>query len=210
MPANPTNNVFGVYLKNKNTSGVESLPVEEEQPVSPYNMLVIRNTFNNGTASVMLLNYTSSYLPFYVKSNTFNSASVLGILGRNMTGTIKDNIISNSGEAIPMGIHLIASSPDLYNNTIVSENVSLHTIGSSYPNLKPLVSGSNLSWTGGKNRFTSVQSDNIQLVNSGNIYTNLGENRFNISDTSANRYHIYGWVDTSMHKYSGNNNCLPA
>ena len=170
-------------------------------------MFLIHNTFNIGTVSAMLMNYTSSYLPFYVKSNTINSACVCGIVGRNMTGSIKDNIISLTGALIPMGIHLITSSPDLYNNIINTENVSLHTVYSSYPNLAPVVSGTSLSWTGGKNRLTSLNSDNIQISAAGNAYTNLGENRFTIQDTSENRYHIFGWVDTSLHKYFSMNNC---
>ncbi|MBL8007758.1 MAG: hypothetical protein JNJ56_09515, partial [Ignavibacteria bacterium] len=168
---------------------------------------LINNTFNNGTASALLLNYTSSYLPFYVKGNTFNSASSVGIIGRNFTGSIKDNVFSNSGSIIPMGIHLITSSPDCYNNAINSENVSLHTIGSSFPNLAPSVSGSSLSWHGGKNLLSSLQSDNILLVNAGNVYTNLGDNRFTVSDTTENRYHIYGRVDTSMQLYTSKINC---
>ncbi|MBL8006064.1 MAG: hypothetical protein JNJ56_00910, partial [Ignavibacteria bacterium] len=111
MPANQSNRIFGVYLKNNNTTGVESLPDVNEGPAIPFSMFLINNTFYNGTASALLLNYTSSYLPFYVKGNTFNSASTAGIIGRNITGSIKDNVFSNSGSIIPMGIHLIASSP---------------------------------------------------------------------------------------------------
>ncbi|MBL8006103.1 MAG: T9SS type A sorting domain-containing protein [Ignavibacteria bacterium] len=207
MPANPSNRIFGVYLKNNNTTGVESLPDENEGPAIPFSMFLINNIFNNGTASTLLLNYTSSYLPFYVRGNTFNSAGSVGIIGRNITGSIKDNVFSNSGSIIPIGIHLITSSPDFYNNAINSENVSLHTIGSSFPNLAPSVSGSSLSWHGGKNLLSSLQSDNIQLVNAANVYTNLGENRFTVSDTAENRYHIYGWVDTTEQMYFGRNNC---
>lgn len=206
MPYNPADRHIGVYLKNNNTTGVENLP-EENEPAPNYRMFLIHNTFNNGTVSAMLMNYTSSYLPFYVKSNTLNSSCAYGIVGRNMTGSIKDNIISYTGALIPMGICLSASSPDLYNNTINTENVSIHTISSSYPNLAPIVSGSGLSWTGGKNRLISLNSDNIQIGAAGNAYTNLGENRFTIQDTSENRYHIFGWVDTSMHKYFSMNNC---
>jgi hypothetical protein len=204
MPVNQANNVFGVFLKNTNTEGLESLP-EEIEPAPIYRIFLIDNIFNHGKVSLLLLNYTSSFLPFYVKGNTFNSAEVIGLLGRNITGSIKDNITSNND--IPMGIHLIASSPDLFNNTISSQNASLHTIGSSYPNLAPIVSGSSLVWRGGKNRLSSIQSDNIQLVHAGNVYTNLGENRFTVADTSENSYHIYGWTDTSVHNYSGKNNC---
>ncbi|MBS1552985.1 MAG: T9SS type A sorting domain-containing protein [Bacteroidetes bacterium] len=206
MPDNPADRHIGVYLKNNNTTGVENLP-EENEPAPNFRMFLIHNTFNNGTVSAMLMNYTSSYLPFYVKSNTLNSSCACGIVGRNMTGSIKDNIISYTGALIPMGIHLITSSPDLYNNIINTENVSLHTVYSSYPNLAPAVSGSSLSWTGGKNRLTSLNSDNIQIGAAGNAYTDLGENRFTIQDTSENRYHIFGWVDTSLHKYFSMNNC---
>ncbi len=207
MPVNPisSKNVFGVYLKNNNAEGVESLPEENEPPTSPYSMYLINNTFNNGSASVVLLNYTSSFLPFYIKGNIFNSAKVIGLIGRSISGTIRDNVTSNNN--IPIGIHLITSSPDVFNNAISSKNVSLHTIGSSYPNLAPVVLGNNLLWRGGKNRFSSLESDNIQLVNAGNVYTNLGENRFQIIDTLPDRYHIYGWVDTTVQKYFARNNC---
>jgi hypothetical protein len=52
MPANPANNVFGVFLKNSNTEGVESLP-EENEPAPQYRMFLIDNIFNHGKISVL-------------------------------------------------------------------------------------------------------------------------------------------------------------
>lgn len=52
MPSNPADNVFGVFLKNSNTEGVESLP-EENEPAPQYRMFLIDNAFNHGKISVL-------------------------------------------------------------------------------------------------------------------------------------------------------------
>jgi hypothetical protein len=204
MPVNLSYGNFGIYLKSNITGAIESLPEENETPLSPYSIYVINNTFNNGAVSLLLTNYTSSYLPVFVKNNVFNNASVIAILGRNITGTIRDNRIMNF--SIPMGIHIINSSPALYNNTVNTGNASLHTIGSSYPDLSPFVYEGIKTWKAGRNKLSSLYSDDIQLVNAGNVYVNNGENKFTVSDTAFN-YHIYGKVDTNVFKLMGLNNC---
>ena len=77
-----------------------------------------------------------------------------------------------------MGMHLVSSSPALFNNTLSTANVSLHTIGSSYPDLSPLIDGTNKMWKAGRNNLSSLNSDNIQLATPDNIHLNLGENKF--------------------------------
>ena len=200
----------GVYLKNSSTSGdVEAAsPIGEEDEdiatATPYSLNLIHNVFNNGSNSVILANYTSNILPYYIKGNTFNAAYLLSLLGMKITGTIRDNVSTDSNTEL--GLHLINSSPNMYNNAIFSKNVSLHLIGNCYPNLAPYISGSQMVWSGGKNRFTTDLYDNVQLVGHSNVYTDFGENRFNILDT-ANSYHIYGWLDSTIFKYSSRNNC---
>ncbi len=195
----------GIFLKNSGSGEPESAgQTEEESMPYPYSLNIVNNTFNNGSGSIILANYISNILPYYIKGNIFNSASKLGLLGLKITGTIKDNIISDFD--IPIGIHLVNSSPNLYNNTIISADVSLHLIGNSYPNLSPYIYGNQLTWMGGKNRFTSQNYDNIQLNSKTNVYTDFGENRFMIFDT-ASAYHIYGWLDSTISKYGARNNC---
>ena len=178
MPSNPSSHVFGVYLKSNNTQGSSSVTsvTENETPLSQYSIYILNNSFNNGSASLVLANYTSSYLPVFVKGNYLASASIIGILGRSISGTIRDNRILNY--SIPMGMHLVSSSPALYNNTLSTANVSLHTIGSSYPDLSPLIDGTNKIWKAGRNNLSSLNSDNIQLATPGNVHVNLGENKF--------------------------------
>ncbi len=154
---------------------------------------------------MILANYTSNVLPYYIKSNNFNSANLIGLIGMKISGTIKDNYTSSFNTQ--MGIHLINSSPNLYQNTIASKNVALHLVGHCYPNLAPYFYNNQAIWTGGKNRLSSQFNDNIQLASPGNVYTNFGENRFHVFDTTNSSYHIYGWVDTSVTSYNAINNC---
>jgi|GEM_PF-1520343 len=205
MPSNPASHVFGVYLKSNNTQGNSSVSsvTENETPLSQYSIYILNNSFYNGTASIIMANYTSSYLPVFVKGNYLASASIIGILGRSINGTIRDNRILNY--SIPMGMHLVSSSPALYNNTISSANVSLHAIGSSYPDLSPIIEGTNKMWKAGRNNLSSQNSDNIQLATPENVHVNLGENKFTI-DTTDN-YHIYGYVDSTVNKFFARKNC---
>lgn len=193
----------GIFLKNSG-SGESSGQTEEESMPFPYSLNIVNNTFKNGSVSMILANYLSNVLPYYVKGNSFDSSYSVGLLGLKITGTIRDNVSSDF--MTPLGFHLVNSSPNLYNNTVIARDVSLHLIGNSYPNLSPYIYGNQLTWTGGKNRFTSLNYDNIQLVHPANVYTDFGENRFTIFDT-ASAYHIYGWLDSTITKYAGRNNC---
>jgi hypothetical protein len=209
MPVNSSldNNYYtGIFLKNVSNYGEPESAgqIEEEAAASPYSLNIINNKFKNGTGSMILANYITNFLPYYIKGNEFDSASSVNILGVKITGTIRDNVSSDF--VTPIGMHLVNSSPNLYNNTIISRDVSLHLLGKSYPNLSPYVYGNQLTWTGGKNRLTAKFFDNIQLVSKNNVYTDFGENRFMIFDT-ASSYHIYGWLDSTISKYAGRNNC---
>jgi len=192
----------GVYLKNSSTIEAAGGDIEEDQSTN-YSLNIIDNTFSNGCASVILANYTSNYLPYIISDNIFNNTASVNIIGMKISGTIRDNNFTS--DDVPLGIHLINSSPNLYKNTINSRDVGLHLVGHCYPNLAPYVSGEDLVWTGGNNYITTTDIDNIQLSSSGYVNTDFGNNNFTADNSSA--YHIYGWLDSTQNIYYARDNC---
>lgn len=164
---------------------------------------IIENTFSNGCASVILANYTSNYLPYIISDNTFNNTASVNIIGMKISGTIRDNNFTS--DDVPLGIHLISSSPNLYKNTINSRDVGLHLAGHCYPNLAPYASGEDMVWTGGNNYINTTDIDNIQLSSSGYVNTDFGNNNFTADNSSS--YHIYGWLDSAHSIYKTRDNC---
>jgi len=209
MPASPGGSPFytGLYLKNVTPSSPPEVAGEEGASATPYSLNIVNNTFRNGSSGIVLANYTSNLLPYYIKGNRFDSldahAATVNIIGMKITGTIKDNVLSSSQS--PIGIHLINSSPNLLNNIIVARDVSLHLVGSSYANLAPNIYNNQAYWSGGRNTLSSYLYDNIQLAYMGNAYTDYGRNKFTVSNDSA--YHIYGWLDTNVLRYHSRDNC---
>ncbi|MGB2750879.1 MAG: hypothetical protein WBC19_02385, partial [Pyrinomonadaceae bacterium] len=192
----------GVYLKNSSTIEAAGGDIEENQSTN-YSLNIIENTFSNGCASVILANYTSNYLPYIISDNTFNNTASVNIIGMKISGTIRDNNFTS--DDVPLGIHLINSSPNLFKNTINSRDVGLHLAGHCYPNLAPYVSGEDLVWTGGNNYITTTDIDNIQLSSSGFVNTDFGNNNFTADNSSS--YHIYGWLDSAHSIYKTRDNC---
>ncbi|MBX7041439.1 MAG: T9SS type A sorting domain-containing protein [Ignavibacteria bacterium] len=209
MPASPGGSPFytGLYLKNVTPSSPPEAAGEEGASATPYSLNIVNNTFRNGSSGIVLANYTSNLLPYYIKGNRFDSldahAATVNIIGMKITGSIKDNVLSSS--LTPIGIHLINSSPNLLNNIIVARDVSLHLVGSSYANLAPNIYNNQAYWSGGRNTLSSYLYDNIQLAYMGNAYSDYGRNKFTVSNDSA--YHIYGWLDTNVLRYHSRDNC---
>jgi hypothetical protein len=209
MPTSPGGSPFytGLYLKNVTPSSPPEAAGEEGASSTPYSLNIVNNTFRNGSSGIVLANYTSNLLPYYIKGNRFDSldahAATVNIIGMKITGTIKDNVLSSSQS--PIGIHLINSSPNLLNNIIVARDVSLHLVGSSYANLAPNIYNNQAYWSAGRNTLSSYLYDNIQLAYMGNAYTDYGRNKFTVSNDSA--YHIYGWLDTNVLRYHSRDNC---
>lgn len=199
---NPLEIVYvGIYLKNPGTGG--SAGETEENEESPYSLNIVENTFSNGCASVILANYLSNLLPYNISKNTFNDAATVNIIGMQITGRIKNNNFTSDN--VPLGIHLISSDPELYNNTVESRDVALHLSGHCYPKLGPYLSGSDMVWAGGKNTFSSIENDNIQLSSAGIVYSDWGNNSFNITDSSS--YHIFGFADSALTTFYARDNC---
>ena len=192
----------GVYLKNSSTIEANEEEIEENQSTN-YSLNILGNSFSNGCASIILANYTSNYLPYIISDNTFNNTASVNIIGMKISGTIRDNTFTS--DDVPLGIHLINSSPNFYKNTINSRDVGLHLAGHCYPNLAPYVSGEDLVWTGGNNFFTTTDIDNIQLSSSGYVNTDFGNNNFTVDNSSS--YHIYGWLDSTHSIYYARDNC---
>lgn len=192
---------IGLYLKNNSTGGAAGEPEESEQ--SPYSLNIINNTFTNGCASIILANYLSNVLPYSVTRNVFNNTASVNFIGIQISGKIKNNSFTSSN--VPLGIHLVNSHPDLYNNIVNSKDVSLHLAGLCNPNLAPYIFEGNMIWTGGKNSLDSDEGDNVQLSSAGKILTDWGNNNFSVSDST--NYHIYGWMDSSINSYYARDNC---
>jgi hypothetical protein len=209
MPASPGGSPFytGLYLKNVTPSSPPEAAGEEGATATPYSLNIVNNTFRNGSSGIVLANYTSNLLPYYIKGNRFDSldahAATVNIIGMKITGIIKDNVLSSSQS--PIGIHLINSSPNLLNNIVNARDVALHLDVSSYANLAPNIYNNQTYWSGGRNTLSSFLYDNIQLAYIGNAYTDYGRNKFTVSNDSA--YHIYGWLDTNVLRYHSRDNC---
>jgi M6 family metalloprotease-like protein len=157
MPASPGGSPFytGLYLKNVTPSSPPEAAGEEGATATPYSLNIVNNTFRNGSSGIVLANYTSNLLPYYIKGNRFDSldahAATVNIIGMKITGIIKDNVLSSSQS--PIGIHLINSSPNLLNNILVARDVSLHLVGSSYANLAPNIYNNQAYWSGGNGKL---------------------------------------------------------
>jgi len=209
MPTTVGSNLHvGIYL---NTASTSSVPVnvdpegagEDPEDQMVYILNIINNTFNKGTASIVLANFTSNFLPYYIKSNNFEQpASQMNIFGIKIGGTIKNNVMTSM--QTPLGIHLANSNPTLFNNIIPARDVALHLVGHCYPNLAPQISGNQTTWTGGKNQLSVSNFDAVQLQAFGNVFTDYGRNKF-IAPSSG--YHLYGWIDSTVEIYKSRNNC---
>ncbi|MBK8553327.1 MAG: hypothetical protein IPL53_20605 [Ignavibacteria bacterium] len=73
-------------------------------------MNIIHNTFNNGSASIVLANYISSISSYYIAYNTFNNAANVNLIGMKINGRIVKNNFTSSG--VPIAVHLVNSYPE--------------------------------------------------------------------------------------------------
>ena len=135
-------------------------------------------------------------VPVRIEYCTFNTGSNyvgnIGIFLANvLEGSIKDNAIKDYN----VGINLLGSSIDLFENSITS--------AVSHSTLINILSGSNATLgfvdpqlIGGYNGLTnsSATSTNIYIDNS-TFFAEDGNNIFKIKDEDSNSYHFYGYVN---------------
>lgn len=206
MPSASSYNQIGAFLKNS-AIGVGTIQASgqsfEEDLEGSYILNVTNNVFNNGAASLVVTNYTSNFLPYYIAYNTFNHCSQINLLLMKVTGKIKNNYFSSV--STPKAINIFDGNPGLYKNYINSNSVSLHLSGFAYPSLSPVHTDGDLVWTGGNNTLYSQTHDNVHLNSAGNIFTDFGHNVF--ITNSGDGKHIYGFIDTIVETYYTRENC---
>jgi len=180
-----------------------------EAPISEniYAMQIIGNMFHGGNNSLFLTGFSDIIAPFYIYKNWFYKNQTVGnnyIIGRMMTGKIKNNYFANS--AVATAISLIQSTPDIFGNNINSESYVIN-MTSSYPNLAPqMLDNGQISWRGGKNLLNSMNYHDV-YVQGGFIFTDMGENSFSRNTSSNNIKHIAGNFATYDNIYYTRNNC---
>ncbi|HRI85576.1 MAG TPA: T9SS type A sorting domain-containing protein [Ignavibacteria bacterium] len=202
MPSSGSNYIIGLFLNNFTIGGGIEASGSGPEVETPYIVNIVNNIFNNGTASFIAANYTTNFIPFNIFRNTFNYASSVNMYLLKAGGSVKNNNFTSM--SVPNSVHLFNSNTDFYNNVIASNGVSLQLSGYSYPNMQPLRTSGSLKWNGGKNALSSISGDNVHLNYSGNLFTDYGHNSFL---AAAENYHIYGWIDSSVHRYFTRENC---
>jgi len=106
---------------------------------------IMNNTFTDGCASMVLNSYASELTPVYVYGNTFSGSSAnYNIIGRMITGTIKNNSFSGTGTDNP--VYFQQCTPDIFGNIINGGGTTMILNGHSYPNLSPLRTSNTYYW----------------------------------------------------------------
>jgi len=160
---------------------------------------IISNTFTDGCASMVLNSYASELTPVYVYGNTFNGSSAnYNIIGRMITGKIKNNNFSSNGTDNP--VYLQQCTPDMFGNVINGGGTTMILNGHSYPNLSPLRTSNTYYWYGGRNKLYSTNAGNINVIDAGLPLINYGHNQFSKNSDPA-YFHISGALDSTVETY---------
>jgi len=168
------------------------------------NIDIVGNTFSNGCASMVLNSYASELTPFYIYGNTFNGNSVhYNIIGRMITGTIKNNNFSGTNTDNP--IYLQQCNPDFFGNIINGNGTTMILNGHSYPNLSPYRTSNTLYWHSGQNKLYSINAGNINIIDAGIPYINCGYNQFS-KNSDQSYFHLTGKLDSTVGTFSATRN----
>lgn len=204
LPKSSAYTQIGATLKNSAiaTETIQTSGYDPEEDLDAiYILNIVNNKFFNGTVSLLVTGYTSNILPYYIAYNTFNQASLINLLLKNVSGKIRNNNFTST--ATPTAIQLVGGNPTFYKNTIKSRDATLRSTAYSYPNLSPYRS-EDLIWTSGNNSLYSYLTDNVYLT-AGTIFTDFGHNTFNANNGDGK--HIYGHVDTNIDTLYARENC---
>ena len=165
---------------------------------------IINNSFTDGCASMVLSSYASELTPVYVYGNTFSgNSATYNIIGRMITGTIKNNSFTGTGTDNP--VYLQQCTPDMFGNVINGSGTTIILNGHSYPNLSPLRIGNTCYWYGGLNQLYSTNAGNINVIDAGLPYINLGHNQFS-KNSDPLYFHIAGALDSTVDTYNATGN----
>jgi hypothetical protein len=210
-------NVYNILIQNNyfymqsgsHTSGIYIRNFTNTTPPGvTINRNINSNEFHNGYVSLILAGYATEESNFYVSGNKFiDNNQIYNVIGRLINGTIKDNTESNNNPNI--SFHFIQSIPDLRNNYLTANNVNIYVGENSVVGLAPIITDDNkMLWTGGFNRFTANNSDNIQFY-FGNAYLDYGYNKF-IKSNGINSppFHLFGNMNLYENYYNVRNNCF--
>ena len=168
-----------------------------------YNLNIKDNDFYNGYVDLLLANYTSSVVPYEIIGNTFCSNTYIPILGRMISGNIKNNEgLNNTSQR---AFHFTQSNVYLYGNTNFQANNGMYA-GDAAINLSPVISQQGLIGYGGRNKINATMYDVLSFNNS-SVSLDNGENYFYKSVTSA--YHLFGMLNVNgSTSLSAKNNCF--
>ncbi len=165
---------------------------------------IISNTFTDGCASMVLNSYASELTPVYVYGNTFSgSSATYNIIGRMITGTIKNNNFSGTGTDNP--VYLQQCTPDMFGNVINGGGTTMILNGHSYPNLSPLRTDNICYWYGGQNKLYSTNAGNINVIDAGLPFINYGHNQFS-KNSDPLYFHIAGALDSTVETFNAAKN----
>ena len=189
----------GIYMKTT-LNGIA------EDPNHLYKILIYGNTFNGGNAAMVLLSYAATLKPYIIYGNTFNnntsSIANHGIIGKQITGLIKENTLSSTKTNTDLS--LMQSSLNIAHNNLgaISYNIVLNS--NSNIKMAPTATNTDLILDAGYNDIYSSNSDNIQL---GNYQTLLLNNGFNcFSHHGSGMEHLNGGINTTETDYYAYNN----
>ncbi|HRE42332.1 MAG TPA: hypothetical protein PLG90_13480, partial [Ignavibacteria bacterium] len=197
----PTNNQIGLHIRNNYNAGYPS-----EAPQSPlYQLNIISNSFNSGTVGMALMNTVGIMIPYYVYDNRFIgiSSGYYGIIGKKMTGNIKNTKFFNTN--INQGIRLDLSDVNLYGNIVNSNEDNIRINGLSTVKMEPIINGLNYNWVGGRNKMNSKYASNLNFDNSNLPLLNFGENCFELQSTSLGSHLLGISANISSPYYCRNN-----
>jgi hypothetical protein len=190
--------IFGGAENQKGNS------ITEDPTPPPIFIKILNNTFNDGNVLMILTSYISERTPYYICGNIATGNSEHILIGRMLTGRIRNNNFSETASTNP--IYLEQSNPDMFQNSITGSGTSIVLNGHSFINLAPIDNGTaTLSWSGGKNNLYSSEAYNIVIADAGFAYINYGFNTFE-KNPDMNYFHISGILDSTVNVYYARNN----
>jgi hypothetical protein len=190
---NSTINSYGV--------GAISSIIDTVSSITPVNY-ISGNTFElQDFAGNTLKFIQSGYItvPVRIEYCTFNTGSnYVGNIGIFLANVLEGSIKYNAIKDYNIGINLLGSSIDIFNNSVTS-SVSNSTLLNVLSGSNATLGFINPQLIGGYNGLTnsSDTSTNIMLDNS-TFFADEGQNIFKIKDNDDYSYHFYGNVNIDL------------
>ncbi len=201
MPSD-LSNTPAVYLRNALTFSINGGGNSEDVT----SIRVINNDINNGSNSIIIANYVSSFLPVLVDNNVCYNSSSSPFIGRYITGTISNNNFDNQGKTYGKGAVIHQGNPELFRNRIYSKDAGLTLLSSAVVNMSPSGYGSNqLLWIGGENNISSTVSHTLNFNSTSYANIDFGHNNFYKTDAAST--HLYGSLSIQGTDYYVRENC---